>query len=64
MEDFDWSIYIKKAVKKFVVVGLISGLTALGAYLGTEPVPVEYVTLVMFMSAVIDVGLNAIKHST
>jgi len=63
MSDFDWTIYGKKAAKKFVVAGLISGLTALGAYFGTEPVPTEYVSLMMFVSAVIDLALNAIKHN-
>ena len=63
MSDFDWNIYIKKAARKFIIAGIVSGLTALSAYLGTEPVPTQYVTLVMFVSAIIDLGLNAAKHT-
>jgi len=63
MEDFDWNIYIRKAAKKFAVAGLISGLTVLSAYLGAEPVPAQYVTVVMFASAIVDIVLNGIKHS-
>jgi len=63
MSEFDWNIYAKKAAKKFIVAGIVSGLAALGAYFGTEPVPDEYVTITMFVSAVIDLALNAIKHN-
>lgn len=60
--DFDWEIYGKKAAKKVIVAAAVSGLSALAAYLGAEPVPTQYVSIVMFGSALIDVALNALKH--
>lgn len=62
MGDFDWNIYGRKAIKKFAVAALIGGMTTIGAYLGTEPVPDEYVWLVMLGSQIVDLALNAIKH--
>jgi len=63
MNDFDWKIYFKKGLKKIAVAATVSGLAALLAYLGTEPVPDEYVTIVMFGSVLIDMVLNALKHT-
>jgi len=63
MNNFDWKIYLIKGLKKVAVAATVSGLAALLAYLGTEPVPGEYVTIVMFGSVVIDMILNALKHS-
>ena len=45
MSNFDWKIWITKLGKKLLLVFVIGGLVEIAAYLGTEPVPSEYVWL-------------------
>ena len=63
MGDFDWEIFAKKAGKKFLFGAIIGGLTELSAFLGTEPVPTEYVWLTAGGILLIEWLLNGIKHS-
>ncbi len=64
MSDFNWKIWAKKGLKKVAMAVVIGGLTELIAFLGTEPVPAEYVWMTAGGIVLIEMILNAIKHSS
>jgi len=63
MGDFNWEIWGMKGLKKVVLGIAIGGLTELAAFLGTEPVPTQYVWYTVIGVELIEWALNAIKHS-
>ena len=62
MGDFNWEIWLKKGLKKVAFGVAIGGLTEFAAFLGTEPVPSEYVWMAVAGIAGIEWILNALKH--
>ena len=63
MGNFDWEIWFKKLAKKVVFGAAVGGLTETAAYLGSEPIPTQYVWLTIVLIEGIELVLNAIKHS-
>lgn len=62
MSDFDIEIYLKKMGKKVLFGCILGGLAELAAFLGTEPVPTEYVWLTAFAVEGVELLINYIKH--
>ena len=62
MGNFDWELWLKKGIKKVGFGIAIGALTELSAFLGTEPVPSEYVWLTVGGVLVAEWILNALKH--
>jgi len=63
MGNFNWEIWAKKGIKKILLVAVLGGLAEASAYLGTEPVPTEYLWITVAGVAAIEWVLNAAKHS-
>ena len=64
MSDFNWKTYLIKGLKKVGLAASIGICTELIAFLGTEPVPTEYVWLTGFGVVIVEMILNGLKHST
>jgi len=63
MSGFDWKIYLKKGLKKIALAAGLGICAEVIVYLGTEPVPTEYVWITSFGIVVVEMIMNGIKHA-
>ncbi len=63
MSKFDWKIYLKKGLKKIALAAGLGICAEVIVYLGTEPVPTEYVWITSFGIVIFEMIMNGIKHA-